>query len=221
MKTEFKNINQKISKKVKSILSSIYSVFVIFHKPNHFRNIIATLQTDRTLTLIISNKNKSTAKIARIFGSTKDLRDALLDPDITILCPESSHFQIKTELLQNPFRIIGLKYIVSNASQLRNLFKIHKDYPCGESIVECIQPLAFRSAINQLSDQIDIPKLNLLIDKDTYIDVLINPDTEVSMIFTVATLKDCDRIKIDINYPSILFLTIALVEAVLAYIYIY
>ena len=82
---------------------------------------------DRTMTVTIANANTSTAKTARIFGAVKDLTDANLDADLTITVAESSHLEVKTELLQNPFRIKGLKYSVANATQFSNTISIFEE----------------------------------------------------------------------------------------------
>jgi len=141
---------------------------------------------DRTLTIKISNANTITAKVARVFGASKDLNDALLDPDITILVDESSHTSVKAELLQNPFRIGGLKYVVSDALQLNNSFSIIESTSTGSETRKKWQPINYRSAMNQITTQIDAPSFDLLVSANTYIEVLINPSSSVTMTVTLS-----------------------------------
>jgi hypothetical protein len=56
---------------------------------------------DRTLTITVINANTVDSKVATIFGAVRDLNDNNLDADLTILVAESSHQEVKTELLQN------------------------------------------------------------------------------------------------------------------------
>lgn len=141
---------------------------------------------DRTLTVTVTNANTASAKTARIFGSTKDLTDANLDADITITVAESSHLVVKTELLQNPFRIHGFKYSVTTASQFANTLAIYEESSTGGLNKRVWQPLNYRSAQNQLTTQIDAPDFELLVNAKTYLEVSLAASETITFTFTIS-----------------------------------
>jgi len=141
---------------------------------------------DRTMTITVANANTTTAKTVRLFGAVKDLTDATKDSDITITVSESSHLQVKTELLQNPFRIKGLKYSVANAGQFSNTISIFEESSTGGLSKRIFQALNYRSAQNNLSTQIDAPDWELLVSAKTYIELSINASETVTFTFTIS-----------------------------------
>lgn len=141
---------------------------------------------DRTLTITVANANTASAKTARIFGSTKDLTDANLDADITITVAESSHLVVKTELLQNPFRIKGFKYSVTTANQFANTMSIYEESSTGGLNKRVWQPLNYRSAQNQLTTQIDAPDFELLVNAKTYLEVSLAASETITFTFTIS-----------------------------------
>ena len=141
---------------------------------------------DRTLTITVTNASSSASKVARIFGSTKDLTDANKDSNITIAVAESSHLTVKTELLQNPFRIKGLKYSVTTANQFANTISIFEESSTGGLSKRVWQALNYRSAQNQLTTQIDAPDFELLVNAKTYFDVSLRPSEVITFTFTIS-----------------------------------
>jgi len=141
---------------------------------------------DRTLTITVSNANTATAKTATIFGSVKDLTDANLDSDLTISVAESSHLEVKTELLQNVFRIKGLKYSVENAVQFSNPISIKEKASTGGESTRIWQPLNYRSAQNNLIGQIDAPDFELLVSGKTWLEVSVRPSETITFTFTLS-----------------------------------
>lgn len=149
---------------------------------------------DRTLTITITNANVGAAKSARIFGASLDLTDANLDPDITISVSESSHVQVKTELLQDPFRIAGLKYNVTTIAQLSNTFSIGTSSSTGALSTKVWQPLNYRSAQNQIQTQIDAPAFMLLVDAKTFIDITLQPSEVVTLTLTLSERAELQNV---------------------------
>jgi len=141
---------------------------------------------DRTLTITVANSNTGTTATARIFGATKDLTDANLPAGITVTVAESSHLQVKTELLTNPFRIAGLKYTVTTASQFSNPLFLYEESSTGGLIRRIWQPLNYRSAMNQLTTQIDAPTFELLVGAKTYIELVMRASESVTFTFSMS-----------------------------------
>ena len=141
---------------------------------------------DRTLTITVANANTGTAKTAVIFGAVKDLTDANLDSDLTITVAESSHQEVKTELLQNPFRIKGLKYSVTTAGQFSNTLSIKEKQSTGGESTRIWQPLNYRSAQNNLTTQIDAPDFELLVGAKTWLEVAVNALESITFTVTIS-----------------------------------
>jgi hypothetical protein len=162
--------------------------------PRRFHNangsvVPATQETldsnDRTWTIKVVNSSSAAAKTATIFGAMYDLTDALLDGNVAVTVAESSHLQVKTGLLMQPVRILGLKMTVVSATQFSNVLNIYSAHSTGALDKRLFQPLNYRSAQNQLTTQIDAPSFELLCNANTYIQFTINASETVTLIFTI------------------------------------
>lgn len=140
---------------------------------------------DRTLTVTVVNATASAVSGVVIFGAVKDLTDANLDANITITVSESSHLKVKTELLQNPFRILGLKYSVTTTAQFSNTLTLTEETSTGGLISRIWQPLNYRSAQNNISTQIDAPSFELLVNANTYISLSLAGSETITFTFTL------------------------------------
>jgi hypothetical protein len=149
---------------------------------------------DRTLTITVTNASTSTTRSARIFGAVKDLTGATQHADITVTVAESSHLQVKTELLQNPFRIHGMKYSVTTANQFSNTVAIFEESSTGGLSKRVWQPLNYRSAQNNLTTQIDAPDFELLVNAKSYIDVDILKNESVTFTLTISEKAEMKNI---------------------------
>jgi hypothetical protein len=139
---------------------------------------------DRTWTITVANTN-TTAKSAIIFGSNYDLTDALLPVGVTVTVAESSHLQLKTEVLAQPVRILGMKMTVVSATQFSNVLSLYDKKSTGAEEKRLFQPLNYRSAQNQLQTQIDAPSFELLVNPSVYISFTINASETVTFTFTI------------------------------------
>ena len=92
-------------------------------------------------------------------------------------------------MLQNPFRIKGLKYSVTTAGQFSNTLSIFDESSTGGLSKRVWQPLNYRSAQNQLTTQIDAPDFELLVSAKTYIEVSLAPSEVITFTFTIACHK--------------------------------
>jgi len=140
---------------------------------------------DRTLTVTVVNASVSAIASVMIFGAVKDLTDATKNAQITISVAESSHLQVKTELLQNPFRILGLKYTVTAAAQFSNPITLYEAKSTGGLISRVWQPLNYRSAQNTLTTQIDAPSFEFLVSANSYMTLTVNGSETISFTFTI------------------------------------
>jgi hypothetical protein len=140
---------------------------------------------DRTWTVQVVNAATTAVSDVRIFGAAKDLTDANKDSDITITVAESSHLQVKTELLTTPVRILGLKYSVTTAAQFSNALTLVDETSNGAKTQRVWQPLNFRSAQNNLTTQIDAPTFEMLLSATSYIEFDIAASETVTFTFTI------------------------------------
>lgn len=140
---------------------------------------------DRTWTINVVNANTVATASVRIFGSAIDLTDANLPSGITITVAESSHLQLKTELLTTPVRILGLKYAVTTAAQFSNTLSLVDNTSNGAVNSRVWQPLNYRSAQNQITTQIDAPQFEMLLSSTSYILFTMAASETVTFTFTV------------------------------------
>ena len=145
---------------------------------------------DRTLTVSVVNASVSAITNVMIFGAVKDLTDANLNGAVTITIAESSHLQVKTELLQNPFRILGLKYVVTSVGQFNNSLTLTEEKSTGSIHSVQWQPLNFRSAQNQITTQIDAPSFEFLVTANTYFTFTLAASETVTFTFTIVEKFD-------------------------------
>lgn len=140
---------------------------------------------DRTWTVAVANASTA-SKTATIFGAAYDLTDASLDANITITVSESTHLRLKTELLTQAVRILGMKMTVSSsATQFSNVLSIYDLKSTGAEEKRLFQPLNYRSAQNQINTQIDAPSFELLLTPTVYIQFTVNGSETVTFTFTI------------------------------------
>ncbi len=140
---------------------------------------------DRTWTVVVTNASSAASKTATLFGSVRDLTDANLDGNVSITVSESSHLKVKTELLTQAVRILGLKMTVTAASQFSNVISLYDEQSTGALDKRLFQPLTYRAAQNTLTTQIDAPSFELLLKSTTYIQFTINASETVTFVFNI------------------------------------
>lgn len=140
---------------------------------------------DRTWTINVANSNTVSTGSIRIFGAAIDLTDNSLPGGITITVSESSHLQLKTELLTTAVRILGLKYTVTTAAQFNNTLSLVDNTSTGATNSRVWQPLNYRSAQNQITTQIDAPNFEMLVSATSYIQFALLASETVTFTFTI------------------------------------
>mgnify|MGYP001574255484 FL=1 len=142
---------------------------------------------DRTLTITCVNAlSTASATPVTLFGSTYDLTGALIPTGVTITVAESSNQIVKTELLQNSFRITGMKYVVTTVAQYSNVLYLYEQHSTGALNRRLWQPLNYRSAQNTLTTQIDAPNFEMLMTAINYIQFTLNGSETVTFTFTLS-----------------------------------
>lgn len=139
---------------------------------------------DRTWTITVTNSSSAASTTAYIFGSVNDLTDTL-NTGCTVTVAESSHLQVKTEILSQPVRIMGLKMTVVSATQFSNVIYFYDQKSTGKQERVLFQPLNYRSAQNQLTTQIDAPSFELLVTPTMYASFTLNKAEIVTFTFTI------------------------------------
>jgi len=140
---------------------------------------------DRTWTVVVVNASSAASKTARIFGAEKDLTDASLDANVSITVSESTHLRLKTSLLFQAVRIVGLKMTVTAASQFSNVISFYDEQSTGALDKRLFAPLTYRAAQNTLTTQIDAPSFELLLKPTTYVEFTINASETVTFVFNI------------------------------------
>lgn len=163
--------------------------------PRAYRNANGTIQpaaqetldpNDRTWTITVTNGSSTASALATVFGSVLDLTDLLnTAAGVTVTVAESNHLAVKTEILSQPVRILGLKMTVVSATQFSNVIYMYDSRSTGALDRKLFQPLNYRSAQNQLTTQIDAPSFELLVTPTMYFQFTINASEIVTFTFTI------------------------------------
>jgi hypothetical protein len=141
---------------------------------------------DRTWTVTVTNGSSTVSALAIVFGSNYDLTDTLnTAAGVTVTVSESSHLQVKTELLSQPVRILGMKMTVTSATQFNNVLSLYDRKSTGAEEKRLFQPLNYRSAQNQITTQIDAPSFEFLLSASTRFEFTINKSEVVTFTFTI------------------------------------
>ncbi|QKX07589.1 hypothetical protein HN014_10690 [Aquimarina sp. TRL1] len=136
---------------------------------------------DRTLTITVVNTTDE-AKTAIIFGANQDLPQ----PDgVTVEVQESSHKEVKEESKSNPFKIVGLKYSVSDALQFDNVLKIINKTASGTITTRVWQPRNSSSPQNFDPKMVDSGGFSMNVSGQSSIQFLINAGATAVFTFTV------------------------------------
>lgn len=140
---------------------------------------------DSTWTFTVVNA-ATTAKTVVLFGAAKDLTDANKDASVTITVAEAaSHVAVKTELLSQPVRILGLKMTAVSAVQFSNVLYLYDGKTTGSQIRRLFQPLNYRSSQQTLQLQIDAPTFELLVTPTVWLEFVINASETVTLMFHI------------------------------------
>ena len=106
---------------------------------------------DRTLTIVVSNTSGAPAQ-AIIFGGNES---AAQPAGVTVTVQESSHQEVREESKAHPFKIVGMKYSVSDPLQFDNILNIVHRTATGKVDNTVYQPRNATSPQNFTQNLID------------------------------------------------------------------
>ena len=106
---------------------------------------------DRTLTIVVSNTSGAAAQ-AIVFGGNES---AAQPAGVTVTVQESSHQEVREESKAHPFKIVGMKYSVSDPLQFDNILNIVHRTATGKVDNTVYQPRNATSPQNFTQNLID------------------------------------------------------------------
>lgn len=161
-----------------------YDSFVEVEEDNDFDSYKKTSigkidANDRTLTIVVTNTSGAAAE-AIIFGANEG---AAQPAGVTVDVQESSHGEVREESKANPFKIIGMKYSVSNPLQFDNILKIIKRTATGTNEEKVYQPRNATSPQNFTQNLIDDAAFEMSVTGQDSLRLTINDG--VTIVFTM------------------------------------
>jgi len=150
-------------------------------------NIVNTSTTDQTAT---------------VFGGS--VFPVLTQPTgVAVTIAESSHDQVRSQSVANPFYVQGWRYILNSgsATQLTNNFTFLSRTAGGSTESYTMNPLTYKTANQNQTDIIDSLDYSFPITGNHYVQVQINGSTNVSWILFIKTQVDNSNILL--NRPAV------------------
>ncbi|WP_062062729.1 hypothetical protein [Aquimarina longa] len=136
---------------------------------------------DRTLTVTVKNTTDE-SKTAVIFGGNQEVQQV---DGVTVEVEESSHKEVREESKSNPFKIVGLKYSVSDALQFDNVLKIVNKTASGTITTRVWQPRNSSSPQNFDKNMVDSGGFAMNVSGQSSIQLTINAQTTAVFTFTI------------------------------------
>jgi len=134
------------------------------------------LSYDRTLTFVITYANTGAAATANavLFGAFAATAQPAL---VTVAVSESSHAFVRNETAANGYLIVGMRFVVTNATNLSNAWTIQKQRATGGLVSGVYNPNNLRSPANP----------NTLIVEDMGFKLTIDGASTITMPITAGT----------------------------------
>ena len=136
---------------------------------------------DRTLTITVTNTSGAPAE-AIVFGAYQSSPQVA---GVQVICAESSHQEVRNESMSNPFRISGLKMLVSDPAQFGNVLKITNRTAAGSKTTRVFQPSNGLSPQNHAQNLIDLDSWEMDVTGQDSLQFLINDGITVVFTFTI------------------------------------
>lgn len=174
----------------------------MFNGANVNANALPVLpQSSSKYTVNIVNTS-TTDQTATIFGGS--VYPTLTQPTgVTVSIRESSHDQVRSQSIANPFYVQGWRYILNSgsATQLTNEFTFLSRTAGGKIDSYTENPLTYKTANQNQTDVIDALDYSFPVTGNHYITVQINASTNVTWILFVKTAVDNSNILM--NRPAV------------------
>jgi len=162
---------------------------------------------DRTITFKITLTVTSTSGIARMFGYSKDgqLETYNTANNTVVTVQESSHSEIKTKSLVQPFRVKGIKVKTSSsAAQFDNIFTLYYGSAGGTIVSKKWSPSTYEEPENEQALIIKDDTFQLPINAFTRVETNINSGESLTVIMFIAEEVDPSKV---LNNKSVLSVT--------------
>jgi len=148
----------------------------------------------RNFTFKISTTVTTASGTVRLFNANLDPSDTYnASNNVTVVVQETddnTQKPIKAALGSQAYRIIDGQYIVSNASQLSNTWKVVRKTPFGESHELPFQPQLRKTALDNQSLIADLTDFATVIDQFTYIQFTVNAAESITVSVTMSEVTD-------------------------------
>jgi hypothetical protein len=142
---------------------------------------------DKYLTVSIEN-NSNKKEVVNLFSMNN-----LSLPDHLKIKIHEAYYGLHDELIKikegNKY-INGLRYCVSNRDQLNNSLMFTKYSGFGYIQSVEFRPLAFMTSYQQQALQIDAPGYKFMLNSGTIIDVPINPNEKITLLFQICDIPN-------------------------------
>jgi hypothetical protein len=147
---------------------------------------------DRLYTVVVTNTNTSGGAVnAIVFGSDLYSGSTQPNPGVTVTVQESSHAQARNESSRSPFWVNGLRYITTTNSQMTSQIPVfYRTSSSGRGEFEPFRPMAYRTAMNNISNQVDADDFQFYIDGSSYIQVPVIANETVTFMLYIGGRVD-------------------------------
>jgi len=138
-----------------------------------------------TLTITVKNSTASTQDV--------DLLSRVQPAGVTVASNTIPIGQLITRIQANPMMVKSMKVNVSNPSQLSNpILLVYKD-ALGTQQSSQIIPETYKSSFQTIGNMVEIPDVNAVLDVDSTMNTVVNPNTTISLTFKVEQLFNNKR----------------------------
>jgi hypothetical protein len=136
---------------------------------------------DRTLTISVTNTSGVDAE-AVVFGGNED---SAQPAGVAVTVGESSHREVREESKSNPFKVLGMKYSVSNPLQFDKVLRVVRKTSTGSNHERVYQPRNATSPQNFSPTLIDDAGFEMDVTGQDSLRFLIMPGATAVFTFTI------------------------------------
>ena len=151
--------------------------------------------SDKTLTVVITNTLTSGGDVtAIVFGAYTYSGETQPNAGVTVTIEESSHTQVRSQSISQPFWVNGLRYLVSDTSLLSNTVFIVYNNPSGDDTTKKFRPLSYKTASQLTTTQVDAPNYTFGVDGSAQMQIAVGPGEQVIMTLNIGGRYDASQL---------------------------
>lgn len=138
-------------------------------------------------TVVITNTSTAATTNAVVFGANQYPADAQpAGVTATVTIAESSHAQVRAESQYSPFWVNGCRYFTATTNQLTTqIWSLQRRESSGQVVQNPIRPLAYKTANQNQSNQVDMDTLTFGVDGATQLVVPVVASETVQIILQI------------------------------------